>query len=143
VADAEVSGRGQGDEDAGRLSSGDCSQRTTGRSAVGGSVDGGGLANATNGQLSFAGRGSEERDGTGPDGADNTGCSQRPGPAHSFWQDTDWLLCRDGKWRSVEPGTSPLAYGVASRVGRLRAYGNAIVAPLATEFIAAVMDCQP
>jgi hypothetical protein len=28
-------------------------------------------------------------------------------------------------------------------VGRLRAYGNAIVAPLAAEFIAAVMDCQP
>jgi DNA (cytosine-5)-methyltransferase 1 len=143
VADSEVSGRGQRDEDAGRLSSGDCSQRTTGRSAVGGSVDGGGVADTTNGQLSLAGRGSEERDGAGPDGADNTGCSQRPGPAHSFWQDTDWLLCRDGKWRPVEPGTSPLAHGVASRVGRLRAYGNAIVAPLAAEFIAAVMDCQP
>jgi hypothetical protein len=28
-------------------------------------------------------------------------------------------------------------------VGRLRAYGNAIVAPLAAEFIAAVMDCRP
>jgi hypothetical protein len=28
-------------------------------------------------------------------------------------------------------------------VGRLRAYGNAIVAPLAAEFISAVMDCQP
>jgi hypothetical protein len=28
-------------------------------------------------------------------------------------------------------------------VGRLRAYGNAIVAPLAAEFISAVMECQP
>lgn len=27
-----------------------------------------------------------------------------------------------------------------NRVGRLRAYGNAIVAPLAVEFIKAVMD---
>jgi hypothetical protein len=27
--------------------------------------------------------------------------------------------------------------------GRLRAYGNAICAPLAAEFIAAVMECQP
>jgi DNA (cytosine-5)-methyltransferase 1 len=101
------------------------------------------VADAADGQLSLAGRGSEERDGAGSDGADNTGCSQRPGPAHSFWQDTDWLLCRDGKWRPVEPGTSPLAYGASARVGRLRAYGNAIVAPLAAEFIAAVMDCQP
>jgi len=101
------------------------------------------VADAADGQLSLAGRGSEERDGAGSDGADNTGCSQRPGPAHSFWQDTDWLLCRDGKWRPVEPGTSPLAHGASARVGRLRAYGNAIVAPLAAEFIAAVMDCQP
>ena len=65
------------------------------------------------------------------------------GPLHGFWRDADWLLCRDGKWRPVEPGTFPLAHGATSRVGRLRAYGNAIVAPLAAEFIAAVMDCQP
>ena len=64
-------------------------------------------------------------------------------PLHGFWRDADWLLCRDGKWRPVEPGTFPLAHGASARVGRLRAYGNAIVAPLATEFIAAVMDCQP
>jgi hypothetical protein len=37
----------------------------------------------------------------------------------------------------------PLGHNAFSRVGRLRAYGNAIVAPLAAEFIAAVMDCQP
>jgi DNA (cytosine-5)-methyltransferase 1 len=64
-------------------------------------------------------------------------------PLHGFWRDADWLLCRDGKWRPVEPGTFPLAHGAPARVGRLRAYGNAIVAPLAAEFIAAVMDCQP
>ena len=35
---------------------------------------------------------------------------------------------------------SPLAFGVPDRVGKLRAYGNAIVAPLAAEFIGAVID---
>jgi DNA (cytosine-5)-methyltransferase 1 len=32
-----------------------------------------------------------------------------------------------------------LAHGVANRVGKLRAYGNAICAPLATRFVQAVM----
>lgn len=55
----------------------------------------------------------------------------------------DWLYCRDGKWRPVEPGTFPLADAAASRVGRLRAYGNALDAETATQFVAAVMDCAP
>lgn len=37
------------------------------------------------------------------------------------------------------PESFPLAHGAPSRVVRLRAYGNAIVAPLAKEFIAAYM----
>ena len=37
----------------------------------------------------------------------------------------------------------PLIVGAPGRVGRLRAYGNAIVAPLAREFIAAYMECAP
>jgi DNA (cytosine-5)-methyltransferase 1 len=49
----------------------------------------------------------------------------------------------DGVRRRIEPGIEPVAPRVASTYGRLRAYGNAIVAPLAAEFIAAVMDCQP
>lgn len=59
---------------------------------------------------------------------------------NGLWADADWLLCRDGKWRPVEPGTFPLAHGAPSRVGRLRAYGNAINAEAATQFIAAYLE---
>lgn len=59
----------------------------------------------------------------------------RPSPTNGRWRDADWLLCRDGKWRPVEPGTFPLAHGAPARVGRLRAYGNAINAEAAIEFI--------
>jgi DNA (cytosine-5)-methyltransferase 1 len=60
-------------------------------------------------------------------------------PNHGFWSDADWLGCRDGKFRPVEPGTFPLANGIPARVGRLRGYGNAIVPQVATEFIKAFM----
>ncbi|KVV20513.1 methyltransferase [Burkholderia cepacia] len=62
------------------------------------------------------------------------------GPTNGFWRAADWLLCRDGKWRPVEPGTFPLADGAPSRVGRLRAYGNAINAEAATQFILAARE---
>lgn len=64
----------------------------------------------------------------------------RPGPVNGLWADADWLGCRDGKWRAVEPGTFPLANGASSRVGRLRAYGNAINAQAAQEFIGSYLD---
>lgn len=63
-------------------------------------------------------------------------------PLAGFWRDADWLPCIDGKARPVEPGTFPLAHGAPARVGRLRAYGNAIVAPVAAEFIRAYIECQ-
>lgn len=63
--------------------------------------------------------------------------NHRPGPVNGFWADADWLHCRDGKWRPVEPGTSPLASGVAGRVGLLRGFGNGLVRPQATAFIQA------
>ena len=46
----------------------------------------------------------------------------------------DWLFCRDGKWRPVEPGTFPLAHEAPARVGRLRGYGNAIDTETRTQF---------
>jgi DNA (cytosine-5)-methyltransferase 1 len=77
-------------------------------------------------------------------GSDGMAHGQHPASAtNGFWRDADWLFCRDGHWRPVEPGTFPLAHGAAARVGRLRAYGNAINAEVAREFIAAYMECQP
>ena len=57
------------------------------------------------------------------------------GPTNGNWRDADWLFCRDGKWRPVEPGAFPLAHGATTRVGRLRAYGNAITPQQAEAFI--------
>lgn len=64
----------------------------------------------------------------------------RPGPTNGFWRDADWLFCRDGKWRPVQPGASPLVDGAPARVGRLRGYGNAIVAQVAAGFIKATEE---
>ncbi len=48
-------------------------------------------------------------------------------------------ICRDEKWRAVEPGTFPLAHGVSARVGRLREYGSAINPEVAARFIEAYL----
>lgn len=80
----------------------------------------------------------------------------RPLEVNGFWRDADWIFCRDGKWRPVEPGTFPLVDGAATRlgrvepgvarvassnrVGRLRGYGNAINAHAAAAFIRAYLE---
>jgi len=48
--------------------------------------------------------------------------------------------CR--RW-PAEPAVGRVAHGVPGRVGRLRAYGNAIVPQVAAEVIAAFMECEP
>ncbi len=116
----------------------------------------------------------QQRQGRAPGGDDARGWQQepaaasglrgdhRPGPTNGFWGSADWLGCRDGKWRPVEPGTQPLAHGVAARVGRLRGasiqehaaeagearvmrlrgYGNGLVAQQAKSFVEAYMDVR-
>ena len=64
----------------------------------------------------------------------------QPGPSNGFWSSADWIFCRDGRFRAVEPGTFPLDNGIPARVGRLRGYGNAIVPQQAQAFIEAVME---
>lgn len=65
---------------------------------------------------------------------------KRPSKTNGFWRNADWLLCRDGWWRPVEPGTFPLVDGSTQRVGQLRAYGNAINAEAAKTFIECAME---
>ncbi|EOV8483929.1 DNA cytosine methyltransferase [Klebsiella aerogenes] len=67
------------------------------------------------------------------------GTDSGAGPVNGFWRDADWLHCRDGKWRPVRPGSFPLVDGIPGRVGRLRAYGNAINIEAATAFIKSYM----
>jgi DNA (cytosine-5)-methyltransferase 1 len=55
------------------------------------------------------------------------------------WSELEWLPCADGKTRPTRPGLFPLAHGVSGRMGRLRAYGNAIVPQVAAEFITAYL----
>ena len=105
----------------------------------------GGLADADHAERRADGTGRHDGDGAdagwsqGSSDAERRGSDGRPGPTNGLWRDADWLFCRDGKWRPVEPGTFPLAHGSAARVGRLRGYGNAIAAPAAQAFIESVM----
>lgn len=57
--------------------------------------------------------------------------------ALDFWADLEWIECSDGKARPTQPGLFPLAHGIQNRVGRLRAYGNAIVPQVAAVFVMA------
>ncbi len=74
----------------------------------------------------------------GTPGADE---AARQAQHRSVWSELEWLPCRDGKARPTQPGLFPLAHGVSGRVGKLRAYGNAIVPQVAAEFIGAYLKC--
>lgn len=144
---ARLEGLGGNDGAAGR-------ERATGPAAAPGVHDG--LANAT-GQLHHQCNDGANECGRQGDTEQNRmgGEPLRPLEVNGFWRDADWLLCRDGKWRPVEPGTFPLVDGAAARmgrvepgvarvasgnrVGRLKGYGNAINAQAAAAFIRAYM----
>ncbi|EBP1744015.1 DNA cytosine methyltransferase [Salmonella enterica] len=74
----------------------------------------------------------------GSSGCNSAACGTNA--VNGVWRDADWLFCRDGKWRPVKPRLKPLVNGTPGRVGQLRAYGNAIVAPVAETFIRAYME---
>ncbi|WP_186056537.1 DNA cytosine methyltransferase [Burkholderia gladioli] len=139
LADADGSARQEGRSDVrGRRDRGDAQPRA-------GSGDGGGLLGGL-GNAERTGLALSKRIGGVPGGAsradprqtaERAGLHAAPGAGStdSFWRAADWILCRDGRWRPVEPGTFPLVDGAPSRVGRLRAHGNAINAEAARAFI--------
>lgn len=57
-----------------------------------------------------------------------------------FWSDAEWVECLDGKARPAKPGVFPLAHGPTQRMGRLRAYGNAIVPQVAAAFVSSFSE---
>ena len=73
-------------------------------------------------------------------GGHERGGVERPEHCRSPWDGAVWIPCADGKARRIEPSIEPLAHGVPGRVGRVRAYGNAIVPELAATFLEAWMD---
>lgn len=146
VAYAQVGGRREERKDAGWRAARDRTQGIASGSLPGGAS--GRMANAAS-----DGRRSEWTDGDASHGIEAVRAGQEEsgrcgavggaGPTNGHWRDADWLLCRDGKLRPVEPGTFPLAHGTPARVGRLRAYGNAINSQAAQVFIESVMECLP
>jgi DNA (cytosine-5)-methyltransferase 1 len=72
--------------------------------------------------------------------------ASQPGEARGYWDDFDTVICKhpsgELRARRVEPGTFPLADGVPARVGKLRAYGNAIVPWVAARFVKAYLELR-
>jgi DNA (cytosine-5)-methyltransferase 1 len=135
VADAQSGGWGQGVADAGGVREGDSSQGPSGRSAQHGDAQPVHMADADSPAV---------RDGWGKlpaaQGAETGRSDNRSGCAGSFWDDHVWLTGSDGKSRRSKPGLPLLAHGIPNRVGRLRAYGNAIVPQVAAEVIMAFLE---
>jgi site-specific DNA-cytosine methylase len=46
---------------------------------------------------------------------------REPGPVGGFWAGADWIACKDGRTRPVEPGPQQMADGFAESMGRVRA----------------------
>lgn len=122
------------------------SARATGRDCTQNSGDTGGMADSDSRQRGGVSvvRGHERNGahaGWQKSSSISVSCGQvsPAGPTNGFWSDSDWLCCRDGKWRPVRSGSQPLVDGAPARVVRLRGYGNAINAEVAKEFISAYM----
>jgi DNA (cytosine-5)-methyltransferase 1 len=120
VADNEKQRRGQGSEiTSWGYQGGDANERA-------GSLHGGAIGGMGNTELGGLQRGTRRR------------AVQQLAHANP-WAQFDSVHCADGKARRIESGTFPLAHGVPARVGKLRAYGNAIVPQVAAQFIRAMI----
>ena len=62
--------------------------------------------------------------------------------AGHHWSSGVFIDCPDGKQRLIEPSIPLLVNRVPARVGRLRAYGNAIVPQVAATFIKAFQESK-
>ncbi len=96
------------------------------------------LGNSDSGEFHGNTRASYTTKNTSGDGTNSNNVSSSG--SNDFWKQVEWLPCEDGKARPVEPGTFPLVDGTPNRVGRLRAYGNAIVPQVAATFIRAFIE---
>ena len=123
------SGRGTGRED---QAGDECGVEPSGRGEIGGMDNTIGIGRDAGRHGNYGGDVRIEFDATVEDGSG--------AKTNGVWRDADWLYCRDGKWRPVEPSTFPLANGIAGRVGRCRAYGNAIVSEVAQGLISSFME---
>jgi len=74
-----------------------------------------------------------------PTAGDDGQASDAVNAGAGFWSGHRWAIGADGKARRVKSGVRLLAHGVPARVGRLRAYGNAIVPQVAAEVIGAYL----
>ena len=97
--------------------------------------------------------------GESPEDDASDGRGTAAGPVNGFWRVSEWIPCRDGKQRPIEPGTFPLAHGLAAdmgcvlpgqtsprggeapwRKGMIHGYGNALVSEQAKGFIVAYLE---
>lgn len=104
----------------------------------GGSSDPCGMGDAEFVGIRVPGRGPDECAPGRMQGTDG----QRERVRSEPWSASELIDCADGKTRRIEPGTFPLAHGIPNRVGKLRAYGNAIVPQVAAQFISAYLEVE-
>lgn len=131
LADADFTGAREGREQRGR---------ELGGAGCDSGARAGLLANA---DRLAGGQGRSLAGGSDQGGGANQWAGPGGGSGGSAWGSHAWILGHDGKARRVEPDIRLLAHGIPARVGRLRAYGNAIVPQVAAEVIGAYLDCRP
>ena len=139
MADAQIIGREERERKDGQQNAGGCGK--SGMDVAG--VDEGHMADATSGgcePFEHAGPADLQQEMAREAKRGEQFSANNSSALRSFWSEHIWLTGADGKARRAEPTIPLLAHGISARVGRLRAYGNAIVPQVAAEVIAAYME---